>query len=262
MREWGKQFKERDSQILAKKGKTIYAGGDDFLGVLYYPEKQIQPLECLELLSNFKSQIWHGDKPKKITSSVGFVWAGPQVPQRDILQNCHGAEQSAKKKGRDRLALRILFNSGNHLEWVCPWWVLDQAEIEKLSPRFPTPKKTLLKSYKSRSNDENWTHFYRDVAYLESRHAFNGERITVEDKQVNDPEISVALGLIKIYFGSEWHEIISNENNWFNSYDNNEIQTFTGILGDPKNFEANRQVKQALNDWVINLAKVGFRLTA
>jgi hypothetical protein len=64
---------EGDRQFLDRDGRIIYAGGDDFLGVLYRNE-------------NPKFQASHN--------------------------------------GRDRLALRILFNSGNHLEWVCPWNLL------------------------------------------------------------------------------------------------------------------------------------------
>ncbi|MGB3511167.1 MAG: type III-B CRISPR-associated protein Cas10/Cmr2 [Microcoleaceae cyanobacterium] len=289
MRDWGNELTANQKKYLDNKGRMIYAGGDDFLGVLYYPEQQIQPTECLELLSNFKSVIWHGENPKKITASVGFVWAGSQVPQRDILQHCHQAEQSAKKKGRDRIAFRILFNSGNYLEWVCPWWVLDMEDLGKVSHYFPhikvptEPKKevatNLIESYKDRNNGKNWTHFYRDVALLESRHAFDGEKIIVDKKPVNNPKIDIALSLIEIYFTQEWYEIIANSQNWFNRYDENEIQIFTGILGDPKIFDANSgsgnyftdelrksltnnyQVKQAFNDWVINLAKVGFYLT-
>ncbi|WP_413167932.1 Cas10/Cmr2 second palm domain-containing protein [Capilliphycus salinus ALCB114379] len=109
----------------------IYAGGDDFLGVLYNTEKQISPGECLQWFCKFKSQVWHQPERKRITPSVGFVWAGPQVPQRDVLQHCHLAEKSAKRTGRDRIAFRILFNSGNHLEWVCPWWMLVGKNISK-----------------------------------------------------------------------------------------------------------------------------------
>lgn len=291
MRDWGKQLMEQQGTKMDSKGRMIYAGGDDFLGVLYEEKKQIQPLECLQWFYTFKSEVWHWPTEKKITPSVGFVWAGSQVPQRDILQHCNEAEQSAKKKGRDRIALRILFNSGNHLEWLCPWWLLDEKEfkdfekeIEQLFGQIPTPKHNLIKSYKSRSNDDNWTHFYRDVALLESRHAFDGEKIIIINEQtgskpktVNNPKIDIALSLIEIYFGKEWHNIIANPQNWFNRYDENEIQTFTGILGDPNFFDSESsnnlidkvvkisndtyQIRQAFNDWVINLAKVGFRLT-
>ena len=89
---------------------------------------------------------------------MGFVWAGSQVPQRDILQHCHEAEKSAKNKGRARIAFRILFNSGNHLEWVCPWWVLDVSYLEKSFSDTKVPleakKETsfnLIESYKNRN---------------------------------------------------------------------------------------------------------------
>lgn len=284
MRDWGNKLMKQQREKLPGKSRMIYAGGDDFLGILYEEDKQIQPLDCLRWFYTFKSEIWHWPKEKRITPSVGFVWAGSQVPQRDILQHCHEAEKSAKNKGRDRIAFRILFNSGNHLEWVCPWWVLDVSYLEKSFSDTKVPleakKETsfnLIESYKNRNNEKNWTHFYQDVALLESRHVFDGEKIIVDEKTVNNPEIDIALGLIEIYFGQKWYEIIANPKNWFNRYDKNQLQIFTGILGDPKSFDPNcsnnltnkiiqkltnhYQVKQAFNNWVINLAKVGFRLT-
>ena len=287
MRDWGNKLMKQQRQKLPGKSRMIYAGGDDFLGILYEENKQIQPLDCLRWFYTFKSEIWHWPEEKKITPSVGFVWAGSQVPQRDILQHCDKAENSAKNKGRDRIAFRVLFNSGNYLEWVCPWWVLDVSDLEKLSnnssdTKIPKEAKieasvNLIESYQDRNNEKNWTHFYLDVALLESRHAFDGEKIIIGKKIKNDPQIDIALGLIEIYFSREWHEIIANPKNWFNRYDKNKLQTFTGILGDPKKLDSNcsndltdktiqkltnhYKVKQAFNNWVINLAKVGFRLT-
>ena len=287
MRDWGNKLMKQQRQKLPGKSRMIYAGGDDFLGILYEENKQIQPLDCLRWFYTFKSEIWHWPEEKKITPSVGFVWAGSQVPQRDILQHCDKAEKSAKEKGRDRIAFRVLFNSGNYLEWVCPWWVLDVSDLEKLSnnssdTKIPKEAKieasvNLIESYQDRNNEKNWTHFYLDVALLESRHAFDGEKIIIGKKIKNDPQIDIALGLIEIYFSREWHEIIANPKNWFNRYDKNKLQTFTGILGDPKKLDSNcsndltdktiqkltnhYKVKQAFNNWVINLAKVGFRLT-
>ena len=276
MRDWGNKLMKQQRQKLPGKSRMIYAGGDDFLGILYEENQQIQPLDCLRWFYTFKSEIWHWPEEKKITPSVGFVWAGSQVPQRDILQHCDKAENSAKNKGRDRIAFRVLFNSGNYLEWVCPWWVLDVSDLEKLSKnssdtKIPKEAKieasvNLIESYQDRNNEKNWTHFYQDVALLESRHAFDSKKI-----------IDIALGLIEIYFSREWYEIIANPKNWFNRYDKNKLQTFTGILGDPKKLDSNcsndltdktiqkltnhHKVKQAFNNWVINLAKVGFRLT-
>lgn len=263
MRDWGRMLRRNQQQYLKGKGRMIYAGGDDFLGVLYEADRQIPALDCLELFYTFKSEIWQTPQPKKISASVGFVWAGPQVPQRDVLQHCHAAESSAKSTGRDRIAFRILFNSGNYLEWVCPWWLLDRPELAQITATPLEEVKNLIESYQDRDKGNNWTHFYQDVATLESRHAFS------------DKSIDIALGLIEIYFGSAWKEIISDLNNWWNRYDKNEIQIFTGILGDPKRFNPeyqetpelranlnhNPKVKQAFNNWAINLAKVGFYLT-
>jgi CRISPR-associated protein Cmr2 len=280
MREWGSLLKKEQRKYLQKKGRMIYAGGDDFLGVLYKHNRKFSALECLELFYTFKSGIWQKPEQKEISVSVGFVWAAPGVPQRDVLQHCHAAEGSAKSTGRDRIAFRILFNSGNHLEWVSPWWLLDNSDRQDLAkknadrqdlanknkPLFPEPSEklaNLIESYQDRNNGNNWTHFYQDVATLESRHAFS------------DKSIDIALGLIEIYFDSTWRDLIGNTDNWWNHYNKHEIQIFTGILGDPKRFNPEYQetpesrkklnndpkVKEAFNNWVINLAKVGFHLT-
>ena len=257
MRAWGHEFKSTQrhptqrahvSKHLNDKGRVIYAGGDDFLGVLYDPAQQLQPQICLDWFSTFKSKIWDGIDPtqtsesKPIGVSVGFVWAGPKVPQREVLQHCRAAERSAKAGGKDRIAFRILFNSGNNLEWTCPWWLLEAG---------------LMKAYRDRSKGigehANWTHLYNDVAVLESRYAFRGD------------QIDVALGLVGLYFGSEFRDLIADPQNWWNQDDDDHLRLFTGLLGDSQprteNSTSNlRLVCQAINDWVINLAKVGFYL--
>ena len=264
MRNWGRELRNKQRKYLQNKGRMIYAGGDDFLGVLYDgslplgdtsdsgQEAKITAHDCLKIFYNFKSQVWEKPNPKKITPSVGFVWAGNQIPQRDVLQHCREAEQSAKKKGRDRVAFRILFNSGTHIEWVCPWWLLDKDVEEKYQKL--KPNSNFIESYRDKNGGNNWTHFHRDVATLQSRHAFTNR------------QTDLALGLIEIYFGLEWKAVIANPEYQWNDYDDKEMQTFTGILGDPKNLEADSQENfnqkkiELLNHWVINLAKVGFRL--
>lgn len=267
MREWGRNLQDKQEQYF-QNGllRMIYAGGDDFLGVLYHPDYQISPQVCFEWFCSFKSKIWNCKLDitletliflsrlvseslllwlmavlshiKEINSSVGFVWAAPQVPQRDVLQHCRDAEKSAKSQGRDRIAFRVLFNSGNYLEWVCPWWLLEKG---------------FIKSYHDRQGESNWNNFYEDVATLESRHAFDGV------------QIKIALGLIKIYFGQEYRKILANSKYWWNQDDEYEMRIFTGILGDKKQVkvrdESNPRKKHPLSEWVINLAKVGFYLT-
>jgi CRISPR-associated protein Cmr2 len=265
------------------KGRIIYAGGDDFLGSFYHlPDEPIlHPQECLNWFYKFKSDdpndpnvLWNKHQ-QPITVSVGFVWAAPNVPQREVLQHCREAEKSAKNNGRDRLALRILFNDGQHLEWVCPWHILP-----------------ILKEYRDRSNGQNWTHIFNDIAVLESRHAFQGK--DDQGKPVNN-QLEVALALLDVYFNTTnslilpyltpatppttdqeqyWERFFDQDGYWnlyngVHKYEPNGDRISTGVLGDRAFYTRNKNhdgalnisdIKQALTHWIINLAKIGFHL--
>jgi CRISPR-associated protein Cmr2 len=224
----GYRFVDSNRNVQNKDGRIIYAGGDDFLGVLYrnHPQPELTAQDCLNWFYQFPD-IWKAHE-QNITVSIGWVWAAPGVPQRDVLQHCREAEQSAKSSGRDRLAIRILFNSGNTLEWTCSWDYLP-----------------VLSDYCDRNGkmgkDANWTHFFQDVAALESRHAFKGNT-------------SIALALFKVYFGKSQRLDLENESIRWNTLER------SGVLGDGKRFNNEPAKQKALNDWVINLAKVGFHL--
>ncbi|MFE4108648.1 Cas10/Cmr2 second palm domain-containing protein [Almyronema epifaneia] len=282
MREWGNAIRNLSNSYLPGQGRMIYAGGDDFMGVLYLRNGQIQPKVCLDWLSRFDQQFWQGaslqadasapfrhgaNQPKPITASVGFVWAAPHVPQRDVLQNCREAEQSAKAQGRDRIAFRILFNGGNLLEWVCPWWLLAGDFSNVPVAPLAMPSTGLLSAYCDRNNSPdkpNWTHLYNDVAALESRHAFQG------------CQIAVALGLIEVYFGEPYRKLLEQPSTWWNQVSlEPQRRSFSGILGSaqryhpdysdeslvkPELLKGNSYVIRDFNHWVINLAKVGFHL--
>jgi CRISPR-associated protein Cmr2 len=228
MREWGKTLIDHEQDYLPQ-GRFIYAGGDDFMGIFYPLTAPLTAQDCLHWFYRFRADVWQ-QATKPITASLGFVWASPNVPQRDVLQHCREAEQSAKKHGRDRLAVRILFSGGNALEWVCPWWFLE----------------AVMEGYRDRNGDQGsanypkWNHLYSDVAVLEARHAFAGN------------QTDVALALFEVYFGKDNRATL--EQHCWDTTDK------TGILG---NHEADcKNTVQATNDWIINLAKVGFHLAA
>lgn len=232
MMAWGETFQTEFPHNTSAKnleGKVIYAGGDDFLGVLYrnYPQEKLKPQECLPWFYSFPD-IWR-EHQQPISVSVGFVWAAPGVPQRDVLQHCRETESVAKAYGRDRLAIRILFNSGNHLQWVCPWWFLEPV----------------LTGCGQRKREKPWVHFCNDVTVLESRRGFS------------DNDASVALGLFEIYLGADLRQQLE-QHLWDQpGYKGDPSKSLkTGILG-------NTQVPNhipLLNAWIINLAKVGFHL--
>ena len=182
LRIWGKKF-QSDFEL----GRVVYAGGDDFFGVMYGTEKkpQREGAEAISFLIDLGKK-WKDGK-LGINLSVSFVWAGHSVPQRDILQHCREAEKRAKNQGRDRVTIRILFNNGQSIEWTTPWKYLEW-----------------LKDYRDRNGqtgkDANWSHVYSDLAQLKARHAI-APRTKRKIPKISDD--AVALSLFGLYFGKD-----------------------------------------------------------
>lgn len=181
MRDWGKTFKDNFPD---RRGRVIYAGGDDFLGVLYSDREDspVPPQSAFEWLQQFPAEWVKHEQP--ITVSVGFVWAANRVPQRDVLQHCREAEKRAKSLGRNRVTIRVVFNSGQYVQWTCPW---DQLKI--------------LQQYCDRNRNcqgkQNWNHVYSDWATLKARHAI---RLRETDSQKVDSYL--ACEILDFYFSN------------------------------------------------------------
>ncbi|WP_236556844.1 type III-B CRISPR-associated protein Cas10/Cmr2 [Calothrix sp. PCC 7507] len=218
MRNWGKDF-NRD--FPKEIGRVVYAGGDDFLGAIYRDKDQ-EPITAKQAFT------WLSQLPKewekhqqKIGLSVGFVWAGSSVPQRDILKHCREAEKLAKASGRGRVTIRIVFNSGQYVQWTCPWDYLD-----------------ILNKYQDREKKSNWSHVYQDLAQLESRRAFNLDKKTFTEK--------FAIQFFDIYFPKEGKELQNNER----------AKHIVGFSDDDNSYERS----EATINWISNLIKVGWHL--
>jgi CRISPR-associated protein Cmr2 len=184
LRRWGGEFKNNFDNL----GRVVYAGGDDFLGVMYGDKSNPQRTghEAIDWLIWLR-QDWESHN-LGITLSVGFVWAGHSVPQRDVLQHCREAEKRSKNLGRDRVTIRIVFNNGQFVEWTTPWEYL-----------------SWLKDYRDRDGntgqDANWSHVYGDLAQLKARHAIPPISSMHQDS-------SIALSLFKLYFGDENYTVL------------------------------------------------------
>ena len=235
MRNWGKEFQAKQDLFPQGKGRVIYAGGDDFLGVVYSeatktqekPEK-VKPIEALRWLLTLEDH-WKDlqntiqqELELKFTYSVGFVWAGHQVPQRDILQHCREAEKRAKSLGRDRLTIRVVFNSGQYVQWTCPWRYLD-----------------ILTKYRDRDGktwgqDPNWNHIYSDWAQLKARHA-----VRLKEMEGIAIDKRIALALFNLYF-NDIGTTFSQESLW------------SDIAGD--------NTDKAIVNWLNDLVQVGWQL--
>lgn len=215
LRDWGKKFQNEFDL-----GRVVYAGGDDFFGVMYGDEKNPQRsgMEAIDWLLKLRND-WRGGKegqPEKlgIKLSLGFVWAGHSVPQRDVLQHCREAEKRAKNLGRDRVTIRVVFNNGQFVQWTTPWEYLEW-----------------LKDYRDRDGGTNWSHVYGDLAHLKARHA-------IQQKIPKPKNQDMAIELLNLYFGKDKGDELSG----------NRIKITGG--SEPK----------SVIEWIENMIQVGWQL--
>lgn len=218
MRHWGKDFSRDFPQEI---GRVVYAGGDDFLGVIYRDKDQ-EPITAQQAFAWLITlpKIWERHD-QKIGLSVGFVWAGSSVPQRDILQHCREAEKLAKSSGRGRVTIRIVFNSGQYVQWTCPWDYLN-----------------ILTKYQDREKKANWSHIYQDLSILESRRAFNVDKKSFVEK--------FAIEFFDIYFPGEGKELLNYER----------AKHLVGFDDEDAPYDR----AKATIDWISDLIKVGWHL--
>lgn len=205
MRDWGNRFYTNFPENL---GRVVYAGGDDFLGVIYnkdFPKTSQNSVNTIEILRWLMQlpQEWQRGKSEeinqKITLSLGFVWAAQGVPQRDILQHCREAEKRSKTQGRKRVTLRIVFGNGQYVQWTTPWQYL-----------------RILEAYEDRDGEKNWSHVYRDLAQLEARHAFglgSDDPEAIPDKILDD--CKAVLEFFDLYFPGYQQELQANRHQLF-----------------------------------------------
>jgi CRISPR-associated protein Cmr2 len=224
LRQWGKKF-----QTEFKLGRVVYAGGDDFFGVLYGTEEkpQREGAEAIDFLIELRRNWKSGNLG--INLSVGFVWAGHRVPQRDVLQHCREAEKCAKNLGRDRVTIRVLFNNGQSIEWTTPWKYLEW-----------------LKDYRDRNGktgaDANWSHVYSDLAQLKAKHAIAPRSARKVSQNTDD---AVALALFGLYFGEDNDELGEARKAELSSYRN----TITGS-----------EDTKSVIEWIEGMIQVGWQL--
>ena len=152
---------EPSGDTLSRKATVVYAEGDDVFGSLHETEPGNQDLTTSDLwrwLETFP-KLWAEAHQPQLTISMGLVWADAKVPQREALQHARQAEACAKARGKDRFALRLLYASGNHLEWSCPWTWL----------------KPIRDHYRDREGRQgaaaSWRHLADDLVWLQERQA-------------------------------------------------------------------------------------------
>lgn len=248
LRDWGNDFKRFEL------GRVVYAGGDDFLGVIYGTEDKPQrdKQEVVDWLCGLRDRwerlrndmrnkglrVNDGDEPD-VSLSLGFVWAGHSVPQRDVLQHCREAEKLAKSLGRDRVTIRVVFNNGQFVQWTTPWeclsWLKDYKDRDGKKAYCKNKTTEKLEWQKA-----NWNHIYSDLAQLKARHA-------IPPETADKPKDDIAIELLSLYFDKdkdkEKKKMLS-KSKW--------RKHLTGIDGDKQN--------QAVIAWIEGMILVGWQL--
>ena len=105
------------------RGITVYAGGDDYLGLLTL-DSLFEVLQSLrtrfdELVSQPLRDTY--GITENFTFSAGVVVAHYKRPLGDTVQLALKAEKSAKDAGRDALCLRVVKRSGEQQQATFPW---------------------------------------------------------------------------------------------------------------------------------------------
>lgn len=115
------KFAENTVKILnVPRGKVVYAGGDDFLGII-----NIEHLFAVltEMKEAFDREInISGFSNKKLTFSAGITFAHYKAPLRKVLAYTRKMEKEAKNvEGKDALGIAVLKHSGEIEKAVLRW---------------------------------------------------------------------------------------------------------------------------------------------
>ena len=168
MRSWAAGLYDRVPAAMENQAMVVYAGGDDLFGALHETAPGADDLTTDNLwrwLQQFPA-IWQQCGQQNLTVSMGLVWADAKVPQREALQHARDAEASAKARGKNRFALRLLYASGNHLEWTCPWdW------LAPILHAYTDREGRSLQNRTIKSGHPSWRHLAEDLQWLQSRQA-------------------------------------------------------------------------------------------
>lgn len=118
--------KAREITDQNNKGRTVYAGGDDFVGFfnLNYVFSQLKRLrvEFDRIVNRGEGMGEKGTKEYQITFSAGLAVGHYKTPLGIVLNAARGMEHRAKSvEGKNAIAIAVLKRSGEIHETVWPW---------------------------------------------------------------------------------------------------------------------------------------------
>jgi CRISPR-associated protein Cmr2 len=120
------------NELKSPKGRTVYTGGDDFLGfvninylfeVLNALRDTFESDVNMKLKEEFENDlVLEGSDAFNFTFSAGVVLAHYKTPLSIVLKKAREMEHRAKEKGgRDALAVAVMKHSGETHEGILKW---------------------------------------------------------------------------------------------------------------------------------------------
>lgn len=123
-----------------RKGRAVYAGGDDFLGFvnLHHLLTTLKELRALfqEYVNDPLHEVNEGFQIKpgfKLTFSAGIAIAHYKEPLSLVLGEAREAEKEAKKIGPDHFSLSVLRHSGGTTTFTLPFFDGEKKLLDSLA---------------------------------------------------------------------------------------------------------------------------------
>jgi len=221
---------ENAKDIVDRCGKTVYAGGDDFLG--FVSLKNLMPT-LKELREEFKKTV-NGKLSdmvnQEITMSAGIAIAHYKTPLKTVLDWARTMEKEAKEfGGRDAFAIAVLKHSGEIHKTVWKWFDEEKSNIERIEAilkKLIEKKEVILKKLIEKKFSANFIYTLEEefskLTYKEN--PFYAKQFEVELKRLiakslifnenKDAEKKELYGLCKSFF-VQMGEIKYKTDNYF-----------------------------------------------
>jgi len=174
------QYKTRMSLLEKTKGKTVYAGGDDFLGFvnLHYLFEVMKELrEAYDALVSEPVKKRFALK-KSLSFSAGVAIAHYRIPLNEVLKKAHEMEKKAKEidDEKDAFSIAVIKHAGTieeaHFKWKINGerWMIDELYHivrELCAQRFSNTFITVLCREFVRLQDAQGNFCHQDYVRLE-----------------------------------------------------------------------------------------------
>jgi CRISPR-associated protein Cmr2 len=218
--QFAKDYVNGDGEDKIKKGQTIYAGGDDFLGLinLKYLFDVLQTLRTKfkELVSD-KLQDALKEPKEEFTFSAGIAIAHYKTPLNYILKEARAAEHSAKEDGdRNALTITVLKRSGEIHKTVFEWYEYN-TNNEKIF--LPNELRQIVKTLNEKKTSNKFiTNFTREFLPV-------AEKLNKNNKSLISAELTRLLRDNKV------EELNNSVNILFEHFINNNSLKLTDFIG-------------------------------